>query len=69
MQPGWWALAGADALAAALLVNGGVAKLVSPAQLARALGELVPLGRGWPVRRRDLNPNYMVGFREELFLA
>jgi hypothetical protein len=49
MRPSWWVLAGANALAAALLLNGGMAKLVSPAQLGRALGEL--LGRaGAPPR-------------------
>lgn len=45
LADGWWVLA-VNAAAAALLVNSGVVKLVSPAPLRRALRELAPVAGG-----------------------
>lgn len=44
MSLGDWALAAGAAVAAAVLVNAGVAKLVSPGQLRHAAAEVSPLG-------------------------
>jgi uncharacterized membrane protein len=43
-----WFLSAASAAAAALLVNAGVAKLVAPGALARALAEAMPRAAGEP---------------------
>lgn len=43
MGPGYWLLAVFNAVAAALLINAGVAKLIAPASLLRAVAEVARL--------------------------
>ena len=46
MNSGFWAPAAFDAVASALLINAGVAKLVAPGPLERAVAEVLAAARG-----------------------